>query len=69
MIEIEINLADGSIQRLTVAKVEFVKVCPHCDLEFQTHDPDQRYPDSSHKARAYEIRRVMRDVTNSVTHP
>ena len=59
MLTIEI-LTSSQRVRITVEQVQFVRVCPHCDLEFLTIDPDQLYPSPSHRVGGYRIREALR---------
>jgi len=58
MMTIEI-LSSSLRTRISVEQIQFVRVCPHCDMEFLTIDPDQIYPSPSHRVRAFQIRRIL----------
>ncbi len=60
MITIQGVTSMGVFFRIEVQQVGFVRNCPHCDVEFMTVDPDQIYPTASHKARAYEMRTILK---------
>ena len=58
MLTIQVVTSIGQY-RMMVDQVEFVRTCPHCDQEFLTIDPDQRYPNASHKEMAYRNRLIL----------
>lgn len=60
MLRIKIVRPDGLIEEIEVVQAEFVRFCPHCDVKFYTIDPDQTYPNKTHKQRAYERRQIIK---------
>ncbi len=59
---VQITLS-GSIQRLSVDQVEFVRICHYsrCEKEFLTIDPDQRYCMPNHVIYQSKLRRILRE--------
>ena len=64
MLTIEI-LTSSSRTRITVEQVQFVRTCPHCDVEFLTIDPDQIYPSLRHRVGGHRIRQILSESRNA----
>ena len=63
MLTIRIVTIQGETVQLEVQQVEFVRICPYCELPFRTIDPDQKNCKPSHGVRMSERRAILRKPT------
>ncbi len=67
MLTIRIVTITGETVQLDVVQVEFIRICPYCEMPFRTISPDQKNCKPSHGVRLSERKAILRN--SAITPP